>query len=1163
MRREASTRSIVMAVMATFSLAAAAALPYDSDPRWKAARVDGGRVGVMIELADEPTAQSYARALAAPLAVRALGAGVTAEADSAARLELSRVEAAQQSILPALAGAAIGAEVIYRVQRVYNGIAAYVDVARVDAIRRLPGVKAVHPLVPDHLALTSSVPWIGAPQVWQGIGNATGTGVSIGIIDSGVDYLHKDFGGTGVYRPDGIYTSASWPKTAKVVGGYDFAGDAYTGSNTPKPDPDPMDLASDQGGGHGTHVAGIAAGYGVSSDGTTYSGPYSPAVDYSTFTVGPGVAPGAKLYAIRIFGSGGSTGLTSKGIEWALDPNGDGNLSDHLDVINLSLGSSFGDIGDPTAVSVQNAVAAGVVVVVAAGNDGDTTYVVSSPSVASGAISVAATGDAGNRSATLQVTSPAEIAGNLNATAAAFGGATPESGLTAGVVLASPSTACSAITNGADLAGKIALIDRGTCTFVSKVKAAQVAGAAGVIVTDNTAEALIIMAGADATITIPAVFITQADGATLKGKLPTPGVEARLTLLSLAGTVPYFSSRGPRETQDGLKPDIAAPGYSITSASSQTGNGAVNMSGTSMSTPHVAGAMALLKQLHPTWTPAALKALAMNTATDTFLDPNQQGPLMSPMRVGAGELYLPTAASSQAIAYDADHPDLVSVSFGAFEVSGTTTLAHTVKVENRGSSAATFALGYTATSDLSGVDIAFPGGQTVTVPAGGSTTFSVQLSATAAAMGHNPDPGMDTTMDGEPRFWLGEEAGYVTLTPGSGTALRVPLYAAARPVAAMGTLESGIDLGGANGTVTVNLSGRGLDSGASSPADVVSLVTPVELQYTGPATAPLLDREATLRYVGAVSDFATAGSVAAATLEFGLVTVGDWATPNDVTFSVAIDTNRDGTNDYTLQTVDSATFFDPTATASDAFGIELCPTGKSCTWVGPANRFSPDQLDTVAFGTNVVVVWVPASSLGLTDGNSTFNYKVIASTPSSDAVSYTPSVGYDVARPGLAPLAGSFGPVPSAGGGILQLAYDRANYAANASQGLLLLHHHNASGQRAQVLPVSTTTCSLSCSATVPDQAFAGTAATFAATAATSGCSETIVYDWDFGDGTAHGSGATAEHTYANAGAFSWRLLTSAAGITCTQSGSVTVDPAVTPLPVHRRPLHAEHPGAI
>ena len=447
---------------------------------------------------------------------------------------------------------------------------------------------------------------------------------------------------------------------------------------------------------------------------------------------------------------------------------------------------------------------------------------------------------------------------------------------------------------------------------MSKVKRAQDAGAVGVIVVNNVT-GQINMGGGDATITIPSLAISQSDGSKLKGKLPSPGVEATLTVWVFGGLVPSFSSRGPRYDGDALKPDIAAPGAAIISAYARSGTAAASFSGTSMAAPHAAGAMALLKQLHPTWSPQALKALLMNTGSDLWANLNQQPPLHSPVRVGGGLVNLPAAAAATAIAYDADTPDLVSLFYGAFEVAGSTSLTRTVKVENRGASEQTFTLGYAASSDIAGVDVSFPGGGSVTVPAGGNATFPVRLDAVASLMNHGVDGAADVTQGDKLRYLPAEEAGYVTLTPAGGTALRVPLYASARPVASVAVAENELILGAAQGTATLNLVGQGLDTGGSTATDVVSLVTPLELQYTGPASAPPVTANASIRYLGVGSDYAAeaGGSLAATTVLFGIATAADWKTPNEVGFTVRLDTNRDGTWDYSLAMVDAATLADP------------------------------------------------------------------------------------------------------------------------------------------------------------------------------------------------------------------------------------------------------------
>src|SRR5258706_11495192 len=196
-----------------------------------------GPVKIIVELNDDPVAVTFAAAQSS--------SGSKAQATSAAVSQLAAINQAQAAVASALQG--LGAQEIYRAQRVYNGIAVRVDAGQIDAIRSLPNVKAIHALIPMTQGLKSSVPLIGAPELWNPIGlNATGTGIKIGIIDSGIDYEHADFGGYGAITPT-LYTSndttvvgdvPGYPN-GKVVGGYDFVGDDYDGDNTPAPDPDP------------------------------------------------------------------------------------------------------------------------------------------------------------------------------------------------------------------------------------------------------------------------------------------------------------------------------------------------------------------------------------------------------------------------------------------------------------------------------------------------------------------------------------------------------------------------------------------------------------------------------------------------------------------------------------------------------------------------------------------------------------------------------------------------------------------------------------------------------------------------------------------------------------------------------------------------------------
>ncbi len=734
------------------------------------------RVNVMVELQGEPTVVTYATTKSR---------ASENQANRAAQAQLATLQQTQAVLSQQLTS--LDATILYSVQRVYNGIAINVPAGRVAAVAKLPNVKAVHKLASQTVDNAYSVPLIGAPQLWAGMIDAgvelTGENISIGVIDTGIDYIHTDFGGSGLasdYAANDttiITDSVSFP-TMKVVGGYDFVGDAYNADSsdpllyTPMPDPDPMDCN-----GHGSHVSGTAAGYGVLTDGSTYTGPYTTSLDPMMFRIGPGVAPQADLYALKVFGCTGSTNVTSSAIEWAVDPDGNGDFSDHLDVINMSLGSSSGSEYDESAIASNNAVLAGVIVVTSAGNSGNTYYITGAPGVASRAISTAGSVDSSSVLDAFIVNEPASLAGQHPASfSVEYDWA--NSPVVTGTLVYPPTqrTGCQPFDAGntSIISGNIVLLDwtDNQCGSITRGANARAAGAIGFILVDNSVVFDLFISGDDV---IPGVSTPKEIGDALKAALQTDTVNMTFDPAlanvyayideSIVDTVYTSSSRGPRRGDNALKPDITAPGVTIFSAAVGTGDQGASFNGTSMASPHVAGSMALLRELHPDWSVEELKALAMNTArNDIRTLPQPTSDIFSPARSGAGRVDLPNAADDSVIVYNVDDPGYVSVSFGSVEVVNTTAMTKTVRITNKGTATVTETLSYVPVITIPGVVYELSEA-TVVLAAGQSQDVQVTMTADPALMEHTRDRTVDATQAGLPRHWISEATGYIALNP--------------------------------------------------------------------------------------------------------------------------------------------------------------------------------------------------------------------------------------------------------------------------------------------------------------------------------------------------------------------------------------------------------------
>ncbi|HET7399652.1 MAG TPA: S8 family serine peptidase [Intrasporangium sp.] len=1072
-----------------------------------------GRVDVMIELDVAPASQAFGLA-------RARGASAAA---AAARSQTAAVKRAQASVEARFAAPATAAQTLYRAHAAYAGVAVRTDAARLAALAALPGVRAVHRLIPKKTSNSSSVPLIGAPKAWKARGQ-TGQNVRVGIIDTGIDYTHADFGGPGTAAAfAAAKASPTFTRTPKVVGGYDFAGDAYDADIGALPDPDPNPLDCN---GHGSHVAGTAAGFGVTSTGATYRGGYAVDIDPASLRIGPGVAPNALLYALKVFGCEGSTNVVTQALDWAADPNGDGDVSDHLDVVNMSLGSSFGSPQDPDATASNNLAALGTVVVASIGNSGDVYEVGGSPGNATRALAVAASDDGNDVLDGLKVDTPPGIEpadtidGKRDNVFAAMKsvaydwatkpGVTNTPVVEVGDWSKAPSDTnnidgCStySVADAAKVKGKIVLQmwldgEGRRCGSATRTARAREAGAVGAILGSDVNS---FSAGITGDTDLPAMLTINQATKAIRGKLEaaTP-VEVRATLTNalrnsvqlrnraavdqLAG----FSSRGVG-VAGGVKPDVAAPGVTTFSVAVGTGNEGTSLSGTSMASPHVAGEAALVRGAHSGWTVEEVKAAIMNTATqDVFLGPNHTGAVYGPERVGSGRVVADQAVATTSLAYVQEDAGAVSVSFGPVAVTEeTTTLTKTVAVVNkRPVGSASYTIAYQPAHPTPGVTYSFSPNE-LTLPPGGKANVKVTATITRSALRAVADPttSTDPLRIGIKRSLRTDASGRMVLTPVGDTpggALRVPVWSAPRPASKLAAPASATVTGtGPVKTGSLRLAGVGVAQGTGT-VRYESRVSAFQLQGTSPAlpacsptkvtgcVATSDNRSADLRYVGAASDAPTVDALGAATLSFGIVAHGPWRTPAfNSEFDVSLDTNGDGTADavvYNTRVVTTGFF--------DYFLSELVDLRP-----GRVGTVLDDQLingvdgsvDTDLFNSDAMALPVSVGVLQreglITDGKAKVRYWVTSfgSGGQVDALgSPTAPMTITVGSPALTAY-GPWGTLlnPSGSGTTLTVRRDDASYVSDKPAGLLLLHHLNTNGLRGQVVTVratSTTTLS-------------------------------------------------------------------------------------------------------
>jgi subtilisin family serine protease len=549
---------------------------------------------------------------------------------------------------------------------------------------------------------------------WQQTG-CTGDGIRIGVIDDGIDYTHADFGGPGT---PAAYQSVDRTKatplfpTAKVASGTDLVGDDYdsagnTGSPVPKPDPNPLACGE-----HGTHVAGTIGGFGVNGDGTTFTGDYSKlnSTTLNALKIGPGTAAKALLYAIKVFGCQGSTSVTAQALDWSLDPDGDGDFTDHLDVVNLSLGSDFGAPDDPDALFVRTLAANNVLPVISAGNGGDLYDIAGSPGNTPEALTVASSRDASILRDTAYVTAPANLAG-------------PKGGR-----FSQNFTGFDTL----DLAKPVVKLSSGNadvCKPYSSVDKAATAGKYAWGMGRQRFDSCLWFGGCGRITrrrrvsreccfrplwTISRRDRRQRDDSDVpvhrfRHRAAAFGAQRRNAAGAVEWQRPYvlqtynksivdtrspFTSRGVRGPA--VKPDVSAPGDTISSAFRGSGNDRTVLSGTSMAAPHTSGITALVRQAHPDYSVEEVKAAVINTAGHDLHD--AAGHTYAPQPAGSGRIDAKAALENQVLAYVVDDPGAVSVNFGTVESGGRVSLTKTIKIVNKGTKAAEYAVPYEAST---------------------------------------------------------------------------------------------------------------------------------------------------------------------------------------------------------------------------------------------------------------------------------------------------------------------------------------------------------------------------------------------------------------------------------------------------------------------------------
>ena len=676
-----------------------------------------------------------------------------------------------------------------RVERTYrlvlNGLAVRMNAAQAAKVRRMKGVRSVTPDIPYRMNMYATPAQIGAPALWEQVGGQAnaGRGIKVAVIDSGI-FVRKDEAGSYAGNPcfsDAGYTMpAGYPKgDTRFTNNKVIVARAYFRPSDPPAAGNETPIQGPGGSPHGTHTAGTVA-----------CNPNTPVSGELRIT---GIAPAAYLMNYRIFYPSNSPDGFENGNGWVVEivQAIEDAVADGADVLSNSWGSSHQntlDWPDPMVQAADAAVDAGVVGVWAQGNSGPATATGNLPSASDKVISVGAVSKyATIVQHTAQATAPEPVPANLRGLdtgPAGFGpaltGRVGPAGLVTALSAQTASVPASQNNLGCSLAGdvspfvpgsmtgKIALIERGVCNFSDKVFNAQRAGAIGAMIYNNAAngETLITMGPGvhAADVAIPSVLLRRSNGVAMFDFITANPTTAQGEIFfnphsaaAIGDVIASFSSRGPTQDKD-IKPDVVAPGQDVLSAGYGVGpfptpfTGFGSVSGTSMATPHVAGAAALLLQLHPWWTPADVKSALMTTATEDVWTSTARTTRAGVLARGAGRIDLSRAGNPGLL--------LDNSSVSGRHMSPGQSKTFTIHARNIGGADDTWDVSTTETGD-----------------AATTGNFNVTANTSALSIASGNTGSLQVTLEAVPTATAGNYEGSVVLVSrATGMRLHVPVW---------------------------------------------------------------------------------------------------------------------------------------------------------------------------------------------------------------------------------------------------------------------------------------------------------------------------------------------------------------------------------------------------